>query len=60
VNARLGFDTEDGSWSGSVFVRNLADEDYRTFAIDATAFFGSHENILGHERWFGASIRYAW
>ena len=60
VNARIGFETDDGAWSGSVFVRNLTDEEYRTFAIDATAFFGSHENILGFERWYGANIRYTW
>lgn len=60
VNARIGFETENGTWSGSVFVKNLTDEEYRTFAIDATAFFGSHENILGFERWYGANVRYSW
>jgi len=59
-NARIGFETEDGAWTGSVFVNNLTDEEYRTFAIDGTAFFGSHQNIMGFERWYGASLRYSW
>ena len=46
--------------TGSVFVNNLTDKDYRSFAVDATAFFGSHENILGAERWVGASLKYQW
>lgn len=60
VNARVSYETDDGRWSGSVFVRNLTDEQYRTFAVDATAFFGSHEDILGFERWVGANIKYSW
>jgi iron complex outermembrane receptor protein len=60
VNAKIAFATADGAWRGSVFVNNLTDKDYRSFAVDATAFFGSHENILGAERWVGASIKYQW
>lgn len=60
VNAKLGYTSEDEAWSASIFVRNLADEEYRSFAIDGTDFFGSHENILGIERWAGANIRYRW
>ena len=60
LNARIGYETDDGTWNGSIFVKNLTDEEYRSFAIDATAFFGSHENIMGTERWVGANIRYRW
>lgn len=60
VNAKIAFATADGAWTGSVFVNNLTDKDYRSFAVDATAFFGSHENILGAERWVGANIKYQW
>jgi len=38
----------------------LADEEYRTFAVDGSLFFGSQEDIRGVERWFGASFRYNW
>ena len=58
VNAKIGFNTEDGAWSGSIFVKNLADEEYRSFGIDGTLFFGSLENIQGAERWFGGNIKY--
>jgi iron complex outermembrane receptor protein len=59
-NAKLTYTSNSDNWSASIFVRNLFDEDYRMFAVDATAFFGSHENILGAERWVGANVRYSW
>jgi iron complex outermembrane receptor protein len=60
VNAKIGYATNDEAWTGSIFVKNITDEEYRSFAIDATAFFGSHENILGNERWVGANVKYRW
>ncbi|HAU69462.1 MAG TPA: hypothetical protein DCW52_13820 [Gammaproteobacteria bacterium] len=59
-NARLAFTSADENWTAAVFVNNLADEEYRTFAVDGSLFFGSQEDIRGVERWFGASFRYNW
>jgi iron complex outermembrane receptor protein len=58
LNARLSYTSGGGAWSVAVFAKNLADQEYRSFAVDSTAFFGSNEDILGEPRWFGANIRF--
>jgi iron complex outermembrane receptor protein len=60
ANARIGYDSEGGKWSVSVWVKNLTDEEYRTYAFDTTAFFGAIENVPGHKRWFGGGFTYHW
>jgi iron complex outermembrane recepter protein len=60
VNARISYATDDDTWAAAIFVKNLTDEDYRSFAFDTTEFFGALENVPGVERWFGANIRYRW
>jgi iron complex outermembrane recepter protein len=59
-NLRFGYTSGDEAWSASVFVRNIMDESYRTYAFDTTAFFGAIENVPGHQRWFGANLSYHW
>ncbi len=59
ANARFSYESNNGRWSGSVFVMNLTDEEYRTYAFDSTAFFNSIEDVPGIERWFGASVRFS-
>jgi iron complex outermembrane receptor protein len=60
ANARIGYTSGDGSWSAAVWVKNLADEEYRGYAFDTTAFFGSIENVPGPKRWFGGGVTYRW
>ena len=58
LNARLDYTTSDERWNAAVFVNNLTDEEYRTFGVDASLFFGSSEDVYGPQRWVGGSIRY--
>ncbi len=58
LNARIGYASDDDAWSIAVFVNNLTDTRYRTFAIDGTLFFGNSEDIFGAKRWFGANARF--
>lgn len=60
ANARLGYTSADRSWSAAIFVRNLTDTNYRDYAFDTTAFFGSIENAPGTKRWVGGSISFRW
>jgi len=43
-----------------VFVRNFTDTEYRTYAFDSSASFGSIEDVPGPKRWFGGSFTYRW
>ena len=58
LNARLDYTSGDETWSVAIFVNNITDEEYRTFAVDAILFFGSGEDVFGPERWVGGNIRY--
>ena len=59
-NARVGWNTMDGTWETSFFVKNIADARYNTINFDNTEFCGCSQNIMGNPRWFGGSIRYNW
>ncbi len=59
VNARLDFTSGDEAWSAAIFVNNLTDEEYRTFGVDASLFFGSGEDVFAPKRWVGGSIGYS-
>jgi iron complex outermembrane receptor protein len=58
ANARVGYTYEN--WSVSAWVKNITDEEYRTYSFDTTAFFGAIENVPGPQRWFGAGVTYRW
>ena len=60
ANLRLGYASPDDTWSAAVWVKNVGDEDYRTYSFDTTAFFGSTEDVPGLERWFGGGVTYRW
>jgi iron complex outermembrane recepter protein len=60
ANLRVGYASPDATWSAAVWVKNLGDEDYRTYSFDTTAFFGSTEDVPGLERWFGGGVTYRW
>lgn len=57
LNARVSYTSGNDAWTAAVFVKNLTDEDYRTFGVDGTGFFGSNEDVRGEQQWFGANLR---
>ena len=58
LNATISYTSDNDTWYGSLFVKNLADEEYRTYAFDTTTFFGNVDNVPGIERWVGGTIGY--
>lgn len=60
ANTRVAYTSEDRNWTASVWVKNLTDEEYRSYAFDTSAFFGALENVPGQQRWFGGGITYRW
>jgi iron complex outermembrane receptor protein len=59
-NALVSYTSGSESWYLSVFVKNLNDEEYRSYAFDTTSFFGATEDVPGPERWYGANVRFNW
>jgi iron complex outermembrane receptor protein len=60
LNARFGFASADDSWSAAIFVRNLANEEYRFYSFDTSGDWGALEDVPGLRRWYGASVSYRW
>lgn len=58
-NARLTYTDDSDNWSVSVFVRNLSEEEYRIYTLDAS-FIGFTTNRVGSPRWVGATASYQW
>jgi len=56
LNASLLYTSADDRWYGIAFVRNVTDEEYRSYAFDTTAFFGATEDVIGVERWSGLTV----
>lgn len=56
-NARLSYTTDDDRWSVAAFVRNVADEEYRVYAVDGAAL-GFTSQAYGAPRWAGLELRY--
>ncbi|MCB1698028.1 MAG: TonB-dependent receptor [Halioglobus sp.] len=57
-NARLQFDAASDRWSAALWVRNLAEEEYRTSVIDLQASFGFDYSHVGAPRTYGAELTY--
>ena len=57
-NARAYFTTADERWQFSAWVKNLADEEYRTSAIDLLATFGFDYSHVGAPRTYGADVTF--
>ena len=57
VNARVGF--RAAKWSGSVWVRNLLDEDYVEQLLVAGGNAGQYAAVLGDPRTYGVTVRYS-
>lgn len=56
-NARLTLEAHDAAWQVAVWMKNLADEEYRTSAIDLAAF-GYDYSHIGAPRTWGAEFTY--
>lgn len=59
TNARLTYTSGGEHWSIAAFVRNLTDEDYSVWRLDAS-FAGFSNNMMNPPRWFGATLNYNW
>lgn len=61
VNTRLNY-RHSKNWEASLFVKNLGDEEYYTYAFDVSGLVGPVETIRAYAppRWVGGSIRYTW
>ena len=56
VNARIGLISQDGTWSVSLWARNLTDEEYLTNNI--REFFGTLVDFYGTPRTYGIEVEY--
>lgn len=58
VNGRVSFTSASEAYEIAVFAKNLADEEYYTYAFDIAAN-GFTEQTLGMPRWVGVEARYS-
>lgn len=59
ANAAVTLDADGGRWSLSLWAKNLADREYRTYAIPVTGL-GFTQQMYGTPRWYGGTLRYRW
>ncbi len=60
TNARLAYNTGDGKWDVSAYVRNLTNKEYRVYNLDLSGFTGSNQSVYGTPRTYGVGVRYNW
>lgn len=58
VNARVSYTTAGDSWEFSALIRNLGDEEYATYALDASDTFGYTLVQFGAPRTVGVEAAY--
>ncbi len=58
LNARLGWQSDDGHWQADAFVNNVADKRYYTIGYDLSNATGSNSLVPGKPRWYGVTVRY--
>lgn len=56
VNARLGWISQDGRWSASLWANNLTDEVYLARALDLVGGFGFVSNWFSDPRTYGVQV----
>lgn len=59
-NARLSWTSVDDTWSGQVFVNNLADAHNQITGFELATLCGCSEEAHGKPRWFGVRVQYNW
>ena len=57
-NARTSWHASDDSYSVSLWVKNLMDEEYDSYAINLQAGFGHDNYLAGPPRSYGAEFTY--
>ena len=57
VNFRIGLNSSDDAWGAYLWVRNLADEEYRTQVLTSTVGYGES---WGLPRAYGITLEYNW
>lgn len=60
LDARLTYTSDDGHWTGSLWVNNLTDEKIALFRTSFATLTGAVSTIYDKPRWFGATIGYRW
>ena len=58
VNARISLLPQNGPWEVSAWVKNIADEEYRTAAQDISVALGFSEIVTGLPRTWGVELEY--
>jgi iron complex outermembrane receptor protein len=58
VNARISLMPQNGPWEVSAWVKNIADEEYRTAAQDISVALGFSEIVPGLPRTWGVDLEY--
>jgi iron complex outermembrane recepter protein len=56
-NASIGL--RGAQWSGSLWVRNLTNREYRMYAIPISSL-GFTQQMYGPQRWYGVTLGYKW
>lgn len=59
TGARIGFTTADENWNASLWVKNLADEEYFVGGFEFLSLGGTYYGFSGDPRTIGASISYS-
>jgi iron complex outermembrane receptor protein len=59
AGASVGYEMADGRYTIVAWVKNLTDEEYRTYAIPVTSL-GFTQNMIGQPRWWGVTFRANW
>lgn len=58
-NAQISYTGADENWTASLFVKNIADEEYVT-TVANNASFGLGQYFYGRPRWAGVSLNFQW
>ena len=57
LNARVSWTSENGLWTAALYGRNLTDERYNYFVVDAISFFGVAQATVSDPREYGITIK---
>ncbi|MBI1732781.1 MAG: TonB-dependent receptor [Gammaproteobacteria bacterium] len=58
-NGRLSWTDASDTWQVALWVKNIGDNGYRTYAIPVTSL-GFMQQMIGQPRWVGGTVSYRW
>lgn len=58
-NGRLSWTDASDAWQVALWVKNIGDTGYRTYAIPVTSL-GFTQQMIGTPRWIGGTVSYRW